>query len=89
MLYYPISQFTNYHSHSRMRLLRALDSTVTDCTVVSNQLQPSSYLPHSYSSIGKSEMAVATILKVEKLPYLCNGLTDRHKIWYDDAVCPS
>jgi len=25
------------------------------------------------------------ILKIEKWPYLGNGLTDRHEIWHDDA----
>jgi len=24
--------------------------------------------------------------KIENWPYLCNALTDRHKIWHDDAV---
>jgi len=27
---------------------------------------------------------MAAMLKIEKSRYLDNGLTDRHKIWYDD-----
>jgi len=30
-------------------------------------------------------MAAAAILKMEKLPYLSNGLTDHQKIWHVDA----
>jgi len=26
-------------------------------------------------------------LKIAKLPYLSNGLTDRHYIWHDDTYC--
>jgi len=28
-------------------------------------------------------------LKIEKRSYLRNGLTDRHKVWHDDAYWPS
>ena len=30
-------------------------------------------------------MAAAAILKIQKSPYLGNGLTDRHNIWQDDV----
>jgi len=33
-------------------------------------------------------MAAATILEIEKQPYLNNRLTDRHVIWHDDAFWP-
>jgi len=32
---------------------------------------------------------MAAILKTVKLPYLNNGLTCRHEIFYDDAHCTS
>jgi len=31
----------------------------------------------------------AAILKNKKWPYLCNTLTDLHKIWHDDSYWPS
>jgi len=30
--------------------------------------------------------ATAAILKMQKSRYLCNVFTDRHKIWYGDAI---
>jgi len=37
------------------------------------------------SKFQKSQMAAAAILKMEKSPYLRNGLNNRHEIWHDDA----
>jgi len=33
-------------------------------------------------------MAVVVILKIEKSPYISNGLADHHEICHDDALCP-
>jgi len=30
-------------------------------------------------------MAAAAMLKIKKLQYICNGLTDLYEIWYADA----
>jgi len=34
-------------------------------------------------------MAAAAILKIDKSPYLSNGLTDRLEIWHNNAFWPS
>jgi len=41
------------------------------------------------SKFQKSKTAAAVILKMEKSPYLHNGLTYRHEIWHNDAAWPS
>lgn len=33
----------------------------------------------------KSKMAGGRHFEKQKLSYLCNGLTDHHKIWFDDG----
>jgi len=34
-------------------------------------------------------MAAAAIMKIQKSPYIGNGLTDRHSNWHDDAHWPA
>jgi len=38
-----------------------------------------------FSSFENPRWQTAAILKIENRPYLGNGSTDLHEIWYDDA----
>ena len=57
----------------RQNLARRRSSTLLSVPTVKNMKFP------------KSKMAAAASWKIETRPYLQNGLTDLHEIWYDDA----
>jgi len=68
--------------------LNIIETTVTIltkfCTVIKTTKCLSGWSKHAHH---KSKMADSRHLgKIEKSPYLSDGLTDRHEIWHDDAV---
>ena len=71
---------------------------ITGCAVApalcyAGTLKQFNSLDHSnrykFMKLKKSKMAAAAILKIQKSPYLGNGLTDRHSNWHDDAHWPA
>jgi len=71
-----------------MHIIKTIASIPTKfCTVIKTTKCPSWVVRKHASQVQDGGRPPSW--KIEKSPYLSNGLTDRHKIWHGDAVWPS